>query len=77
MRLTKLLAAPLFATSLFMTGCIGVDLDHGSSDKYQEDFHFSYDLQPNGQLVAETFNLKTAVNRKAELFVGCHRGSFL
>ena len=61
MRLTSLLAAPLFATSLFLTGCIGIDFDHGSSDKYQEDFHFSYDLQPNGQLVAETFNGKVEI----------------
>jgi len=61
MRLTKLLAAPLFATSLFLTGCVGIDFDHGSSDRFHEDFHFSYDLQPNGQIVAEAFNGKIEI----------------
>jgi hypothetical protein len=50
---------PLLATSLLLTGCI--DFDHGSSDRFQEDFHYSYDLQPNGRVIAEGFNGKIEV----------------
>jgi DUF4097 and DUF4098 domain-containing protein YvlB len=50
---------PLLATSLFLTGCI--DFDLGSSDRFQEDFHYSWDLQPNGRVIAEGFNGKIEV----------------
>src|SRR6185436_6968591 len=50
---------PLFAASLLLTGC--VDVDFGSSDRFQEDFHFSWALEPNGRVSAETFNGKVEI----------------
>lgn len=56
MRALSLFTAPLFAVSLLLTGCVDINLDHGSSDRFQEDFHFSYALEPNGHVIVETFN---------------------
>lgn len=61
MRSLSQFTAPLFAVSLLLTGCVDINLDHASSDRYQEDFHFSYDLQPNGHVIAETFNGKVEI----------------
>jgi len=50
---------PLFAASLFLTGC--VDVDFGSSDRFHDDFHYSWDVQPNTRVSAETFNGKIEI----------------
>jgi DUF4097 and DUF4098 domain-containing protein YvlB len=46
----------LFAAipALLVTGCI--DIDFGSSDRYQADFHYNFDLQPGGRLNIENIN---------------------
>jgi DUF4097 and DUF4098 domain-containing protein YvlB len=41
-------------TALLLSGCV-ID-DFGSSDRYQADFHYTYDLQPDGRVNAESFN---------------------
>ena len=61
MRSQSLFTVPLVAVAVLLTGCLDINLDHGSSDRYQEDFHFSYDLQPNGHVIAETFNGKVEI----------------
>src|SRR4051812_2393305 len=43
----------LFA-SLGLIGCM--DGEFGSSDRYQADFHYTYDLQPGGRINIESFN---------------------
>ena len=45
---------PLLAASLLLTACY--EGDWGSSDRFQDDFHYSFDLQPGGRVTAETFN---------------------
>jgi hypothetical protein len=43
--------------ALFLTGCDEINLDHmGGSDRYREDFHFSYPLNAGGSLRLENFN---------------------
>jgi hypothetical protein len=37
-----------------LAGCEFVEM--GSSDKYQSDFHYTYDLTPDGRVSAESFN---------------------
>ncbi|HKD08212.1 MAG TPA: DUF4097 family beta strand repeat-containing protein [Bryobacteraceae bacterium] len=44
----------LAAATTFLGGCALIDM--GSSDRYQSDFHYTYDLQPDGHVSAETFN---------------------
>ncbi len=58
MRLLPLSTSAVLASALLFTGCVNIEFDHGSSDRFQEDFHFSYELQPNGHVIAETFNGK-------------------
>jgi hypothetical protein len=53
MRPSFVLAAAL-GTGLLLTGCI--DIDFGSSDRYQEPFHYSYDLRPGARVNLESFN---------------------
>jgi GH25 family lysozyme M1 (1,4-beta-N-acetylmuramidase) len=42
------------AAALSLTGCQLVDM--GSSDRYTTDFHYSYEMRPDGRINAETFN---------------------
>ena len=43
--------------TIFLAGCDEIDLDHmGGSDRYREDFHFSYPLTTGGTLRVENFN---------------------
>src|SRR5580658_3520868 len=43
--------------AVFLAGCDGIDLGNiGSSDRYREDFHFSYPLSAGGSLRLENFN---------------------
>lgn len=45
------------AAAIFLTGCIDIDLDSiGGSERYREDFHFSYPLSSGGSLRLENFN---------------------
>jgi DUF4097 and DUF4098 domain-containing protein YvlB len=44
----------VLASALLLSGCI-ID-DFGPSDRYQADFHYTYDLQPGGRISAEGFN---------------------
>jgi len=45
---------PLATGLLLLAGC---DIeDFGSSDRYSEDFHYSYPLQPGGRVSLENFN---------------------
>ncbi len=44
----------IVAAATVLGGCEFADL--GSSDRYQSDFHYTYDLQPDGRVSAETFN---------------------
>jgi DUF4097 and DUF4098 domain-containing protein YvlB len=53
MRLT-LATAPLILLSVLLSGC--VDLDFGPSDRYQADFHYTYELQPGGHINLENMN---------------------
>jgi DUF4097 and DUF4098 domain-containing protein YvlB len=51
----RALLLPLLA--IFLTGCDEIDLDHmGSSDRYREDFHYSYALKPGGSLRLDNMN---------------------
>lgn len=46
---------PLLA--IFLAGCDDIDLGNiGSSDRYREDFHYSYPLSAGGSLRLENFN---------------------
>lgn len=48
--------APLLAAGLFvLTGCEDMG-DWGPSDRYHEDFHYSYALKPGGTVSLESFN---------------------
>ena len=42
------------AAAIALTGCEFGDM--GPSDRYQSDFHYTYDMQPNGRVNAESFN---------------------
>lgn len=46
--------ATAIAATVVLTGCEFGDM--GPSDRYQTDFHYTYDLAPNGRINAETFN---------------------
>jgi hypothetical protein len=51
----RVLCLPLL--TLFLAGCEDFDLGGiGGSDRYREDFHFSYPLSAGGSLRLETFN---------------------
>jgi DUF4097 and DUF4098 domain-containing protein YvlB len=45
---------PLMA--IFLAGCDDIDLNIGSSDRYREDFHFSFPLSAGGSLRLDNFN---------------------
>ena len=46
----------LFAAAILLTGCeFDID-DFGPSDRFQTDFHYTYDLQPGGRLTLENGN---------------------
>lgn len=48
--------APILAAGLFvLTGCEDFG-DWGPSDRYKEDFHYSYALKPGGTVSVENFN---------------------
>jgi hypothetical protein len=44
----------LLASTLLLAGCC-ID-DFGSSERYSEDFHYSYPLRPDGRISVENFN---------------------
>ncbi|HWE49933.1 MAG TPA: DUF4097 family beta strand repeat-containing protein [Bryobacteraceae bacterium] len=46
--------ALLSLCTVFLTGCI--DVDFSPSDRYQADFHYSYDLDPGGRINLENAN---------------------
>ena len=46
--------AAAVAATVVMTGCEFGDV--GPSDRFQADFHYTYDLAPNGRINAESFN---------------------
>jgi DUF4097 and DUF4098 domain-containing protein YvlB len=46
--------ALVVAAAISLTGCEFGDI--GPSDRYQSDFHYTYDMQPGGKVNAETFN---------------------
>jgi DUF4097 and DUF4098 domain-containing protein YvlB len=48
-------AALAILTALLLSGCIVID-NLEPSDKYQADFHYTYDLLPGGRVNAESFN---------------------
>ena len=51
----RALCLPLLA--IFLAGCDDFDLGHiGNSDRYREDFHYSFPLNAGGSLRLETFN---------------------
>ena len=50
----RAIIVPLLA--VFLAGCEDFDLNIGGSDRYREDFHFSYPLSAGGSLRLETFN---------------------
>lgn len=47
---------PVMAAGLLLSGCVGDFGDFGPSDRYQTDFHYSYDIAPNGRVNVESFN---------------------
>jgi DUF4097 and DUF4098 domain-containing protein YvlB len=51
-----LLALPVAAGLLACVGCDIDDLDIGGSERYTQDFHYSYALQPGGRLTVENSN---------------------
>ncbi len=53
--LAKALAALSCGAAFLLTGCIDVDLG-GISDRYREDFHYSYPLTAGGTIQLDTFN---------------------
>jgi DUF4097 and DUF4098 domain-containing protein YvlB len=42
--------------AIFLAGCEDFDINIGSSDRYREDFHFSYPLSTGGSLRLDNFN---------------------
>lgn len=53
---SRLLILPLAAGLLALAGCDFEDFAGGSSDRYTEDFHYSYPLKPGGHITLENFN---------------------
>ncbi|HTQ56901.1 MAG TPA: DUF4097 family beta strand repeat-containing protein [Bryobacteraceae bacterium] len=51
-----LLALPVAAGLLACVGCDIDDWDVGGSERYTQDFHYSYPLQPGGRLTVENSN---------------------
>jgi putative adhesin len=47
-------AALVMAAGISLTGCEFGDI--GPSDRYQSDFHYTYEMQPTGRIDAESFN---------------------
>jgi DUF4097 and DUF4098 domain-containing protein YvlB len=50
----RAICLPLLA--IFLAGCEDFDINIGSSDRYREDFHFSYPLSTGGSLRLDNFN---------------------
>jgi len=50
----------LVAASFLLSGCVIGDF--GPSDQFQEDFHYSWDLQPGGRVMVETFNGRVEIS---------------
>jgi hypothetical protein len=50
----RVICLPLLA--IFLAGCDDFDINIGSSDRYREDFHFSYPLSAGGSLRLDNFN---------------------
>ena len=50
----RAICLPLLA--IFLAGCDEINLDIGGSDRYREDFHFSYPLTTGGTLRVDNFN---------------------
>ena len=42
------------AAALTLSGCMGMNFE--SSDRYRADFHYTYNLNPNGRIELENFN---------------------
>jgi len=53
---THILALPLAGALLGLAGCDIDDLDFGGSERYTQDFHYSYALQPGGRLSVDNSN---------------------
>jgi DUF4097 and DUF4098 domain-containing protein YvlB len=51
-----MLVLPLAASLLGLAGCDIEDLDIGGSERYTQDFHYSYPLQPGGRLSVDNSN---------------------
>jgi len=48
---------PALGASLLLTGCMIGDFgDFGPSDRYQTDFHYSFNVEPDARLDLESFN---------------------
>ncbi|MFN7998755.1 MAG: DUF4097 family beta strand repeat-containing protein [Bryobacteraceae bacterium] len=52
----QLLLLPMAAVLLGLAGCDIEDIDFGGSERYTQDFHYSYPLQPGGRVTVENFN---------------------
>jgi DUF4097 and DUF4098 domain-containing protein YvlB len=52
----QLLVLSMAAGLLGFVGCDIDDLDIGGSERFSQDFHYSYPLQPGGRLSVENFN---------------------
>ena len=52
----RLLVLSMAAGLLGFVGCDIDDLDIGGSERFSQDFHYSYPLQPGGRLSVENFN---------------------
>jgi len=53
---TQLFSLSLAAGMLAFVGCDIEDIDFGGSERYTQDFHYAYPLQPGGRLSIENFN---------------------
>jgi DUF4097 and DUF4098 domain-containing protein YvlB len=53
---THILVLPLAAGLLGFAGCDIEDLDIGGSERYTQDFHYTYPLQPGGHLSVDNSN---------------------
>jgi Toastrack DUF4097 len=53
---TQMLVLPVAVALLGTVACDIEDLDLGGSERYSQDFHYSYPLQPGGRLSVESFN---------------------
>jgi DUF4097 and DUF4098 domain-containing protein YvlB len=49
-------AMPALGAALLLSGCAFDIGDFGNSERYQSDFHYSYDLAPDGRVNVENFN---------------------